>query len=647
MSKKKSRIWIFFDELEGEGSSKVKCNQCQAVISRGGQGKKANTTSMTNHIKYKHSLLMPQLGSAIKSSLSREEDPSPGTSQSQSQSQSELLPPTPILLGSSEASLSQKYQQNIEESFVVQWSHEDSRSKIISVAIGEMIALDYQPLSMVENTGFKNFMKKVKPKYNLPSRKFFTDNIIPRLYEETKTEIRKGVLSAAAISVTTDLWTNINNMESFLSFTAHWFDDSFKFHHAVLQMTHFPETHTAMNIRNCLEEIPTLWDINSDKIHAIVRDNGRNVAKAIDDSIFNGVPCFIHTLQLAIHAALKHDTMSQIIAKSRRIVTHFNHSNIAQSKLRDLRRELHLPDHQLVQDVSTRWNSSYYMMSRLLEQKRTVSLYLAETSVNFENLSTEEWILLGKSLELLKPFEEITKIISSSCSSISEVIPHLKTLQKYLENYNDENNDIMEIKNLLANDLKIRFDLNHNKLFNLATLLDPRYKQQFFDAEDLITVRSQFLLEALKNSSSDDESDTAETDKGQHLQSSTGGDNVEAATHRNFWQCYNDLVSRTIEDVHDEKSSAAHELHSYFTLPVVNRNSDPFEWWSRNSLRYPEMSRLAKVYLCCPASSVYSERLFSEAGNVYETKRNRLLPERAETLVFLHHNLPLIKKYKN
>ncbi|GBP85051.1 Zinc finger BED domain-containing protein 4 [Eumeta japonica] len=554
MSKRKSRVWMFFEQLDND-SRKVKCNQCQVIISRGGQGKTANTTSMNNHIKYKHPTLIPQLGSAIKCSSTDDS--------TKSQISTEELPkavPTPSTSVSSEVSLSQKSQQNIEDSLTIHWSCEDLRSREINIAIGEMIALDNQPLSIVENTGFRNLMRKVKPKYNIPGRKYFTENIIPQLYEETKSEIRRGVMSAAAISVTTDARTNINSKERFLSFTAHWFDDSFKYHHAVLQMKHFPETHTANNIKNCLEEIPTLWDIDTTKIHAVVRDNGRNVTKAIDDSVFKGVPCFIHTLQLAINTALKHDTMAQILVKSRRIVTHFNHSNRAQSKLRDLQQELNLSYHQLVQDVCTRWNSTYYIISRLFEQKRTVSLYLAETSVNFENLSNEEWQILGKSIELLKPFEEITKIISSSCSSVSEVIPHLKTLQKYLEMYYDENKKIMEMKALLENDLNIRFDMDHNKIFTLATLLDPRYKQQFFDTEDLITIRSQFLLESLKNSMSDDDSDSGKDD----LEStSTHVNNTETATHRNFWQCYQNFASRKIQEFQDDRSSAAHELQSY------------------------------------------------------------------------------------
>jgi hypothetical protein len=49
--------------------------------------------------------------------------------------------------------------------------------------------------------------------------------------------------------------------------------------------------------------------------------------------------------------------------------------------------------------------------------------------------------------------------------------------------------------------------------------------------------------------------------------------------------------------------------------------------------------KLARKYLATPASSVYSERLFSEYGNIFEEKRARLLPKNGEKLLFLHHNM--------
>ena len=54
---------------------------------------------------------------------------------------------------------------------------------------------------------------------------------------------------------------------------------------------------------------------------------------------------------------------------------------------------------------------------------------------------------------------------------------------------------------------------------------------------------------------------------------------------------------------------------------------------------YTYLARLARRYLSALPSSVFSERLFSEAGNLYEQKRNRLLPKTVEKLLFLHYNL--------
>jgi len=286
------------------------------------------------------------------------------------------------------------------------------------------------------------------------------------------------------------------------------------------------------------------------------------------------------------------------------------------------------------------------MLSRLLEQKRAVCLYISENNVNFDNLLSYEWKLLEECISLLKPFEEVTKIISSACSSISEVIPHVKTLLKYLQTYGvSEYAEIMQMKIELESSLKRRFIDLKKKAFALATLLDPRYKLQFFDAETVATVKSQFLLEALKNSCDDNsgsESEAKDTnDVGRNICYKEA--NLENSVHRNFWDCYNDIVSKKVANT-DSKSPVAMELRTYCALSVIKRNDDPFSWWKNNNQRFPKMAVMAKKYLCCPASTVYSERLFSEAGNVYETKRSRLLPDRAEHLTFLHHNLPFLNK---
>ena len=54
---------------------------------------------------------------------------------------------------------------------------------------------------------------------------------------------------------------------------------------------------------------------------------------------------------------------------------------------------------------------------------------------------------------------------------------------------------------------------------------------------------------------------------------------------------------------------------------------------------FPCLKKLARKLLDAPSSSVFSERLFSEYGNIYEDKRNRLLPRNGEQLLFIHHNV--------
>ena len=55
-------------------------------------------------------------------------------------------------------------------------------------------------------------------------------------------------------------------------------------------------------------------------------------------------------------------------------------------------------------------------------------------------------------------------------------------------------------------------------------------------------------------------------------------------------------------------------------------------------LSWPSLKE-SKWYLLAPPSSIYFENLFSEAGNLYEQNRNRLLQKTGKKLLFPHHNL--------
>lgn len=182
-----------------DDKTKVKCSLCCCVISRGGTGRSASTSGMTNHLKLKHK---EQLTEIMSSPLSGSEQ------------NSDIVPST-----SSVRSHFQCTQPTLEEAFITNWHITDFRAKEIHYAIAEMIATDNQPISIVENQGFNRLLHLLKTKYKLPGRKYMSEVVIPTIYERVKKLVKDEISKAKAVSITSDMWTCSNNMISFLSFT--------------------------------------------------------------------------------------------------------------------------------------------------------------------------------------------------------------------------------------------------------------------------------------------------------------------------------------------------------------------------------------------------------------------------------------------
>ena len=94
------------------------------------------------------------------------------------------------------------------------------------------------------------------------------------------------------------------------------------------------------------------------------------------------------------------------------------------------------------------------------------------------------------------------------------------------------------------------------------------------------------------------------------------------------------------------------EVEVYFNMQWVVDDEHSHSWknniapfWQNKKEKLPILTSFARKRLAAPCSSVYSERLFSEFGNIYEAKRSRLEPELAEKLLILHHNYPLIDEF--
>ena len=59
------------------------------------------------------------------------------------------------------------------------------RQRALDEMLARMVAKDFQPYSIVEDTGFRTFIKEMNLNYVLPSREALSNTIIPDMYGYT------------------------------------------------------------------------------------------------------------------------------------------------------------------------------------------------------------------------------------------------------------------------------------------------------------------------------------------------------------------------------------------------------------------------------------------------------------------------------
>jgi hypothetical protein len=206
----------------------------------------------------------------------------------------------------------------------------------------------------------------------MPSRPYFSDKIVPDLYQETRESVIHELKQAQYVSVTTDGWTS-RATESYITITAHYLVDG-QLRSKVLQTRQLLDAHNAENIADVMKSVMDEWKIAKPSITIpITTDNAQNVVKSVQIvGFWPHIICFAHCLNLATQKGLDIHVVSRLLGRVKRIVTFFHASSTATKVLSDKQCALDLPKHKLVQDVKTRWNSSYDMLERYLEQQPTI-----------------------------------------------------------------------------------------------------------------------------------------------------------------------------------------------------------------------------------------------------------------------------------
>ena len=217
-----------------------------------------------------------------------------------------------------------------------------------------MIAVDCHPFSIVDDPGFVRLLHSLEPRYTIPSRRCFTDNVLPKIHARILSRVKDELTGAKFISFTSDIWSTEVSNDFLISLTAHWLTDSFEKKAAMLNASSLPGSHTGDVIQMKCNEMLENWEIQENQVHCFIVDNAANMKKAMTDGGYTYMGCFAHTLQLVVHdGIISQRYVQDILAKCQRMVGHFKHSQLAFSRLKNIQATLGIPHHRLKQDVVT------------------------------------------------------------------------------------------------------------------------------------------------------------------------------------------------------------------------------------------------------------------------------------------------------
>lgn len=425
--------------------------------------------------------------------------------------------------------------------------------------------------------------------------------------------------------------------------TVHFIDKLWQMCTRVLLTKEMAERHTGRNIADRLIEMADEWGVAHRRISALVHDNAANAVLGAELTDWAHFGCVAHTLQLCVNSGLDLPVIDRLTGTSRKLVGHFKHSVVATTALREKQGQLGIPSHCLIQDVRTRWNSTFFMFERLTEQRVAIYAVMHDATVTKAehkhlDLKEDQWELLSQMVTVLKPLQMATTVFSleqnASCSIVYPVINGL--LFNHLVGAEGDLPAVQRSKRTVAGELERRFAPScldtAKSLPVLCSAVDPRYAHlQFLSTEQREIAREE-LIGRMESLEIERDKDGADCDEPPPKRSKSS--KKDSAMH---------FLLGTLSEK-ESMNTCGDEVNHFLKMPTLDPDSNALEWWKTNADSLPTLSRVARQLLCIPATSVPSERIFSTSGNIVTKKRASLKPDtcNVDMLVFLNKNLPPI-----
>lgn len=334
--------------------------------------------------------------------------------------------------------------------------------------------------------------------------------------------------------------------------------------------------------------------------------------------------------------------MDRAVGVCKKVVSTFSYSWKKKSALSKAQKRLNLPTHQLITESPTRWGSRQKMVARVLEQQKAISEVLSADKSTRHLIPTWQDIDVLESMNAaLAPLLEFTDSLSGeSYVTVSYVKPVLHLFRSNLLQENEGDTQLTkEMKTKIMAYLDEKYaGPDTDDLLDMATLMDPRFKVQYIRPEKVGAIKIRAVSEVVNEGLDQSQAGPSEEAADQDAEGGAAAAPSQKKQRKSLGSFFKKQSQEEDVPLTDEQKVES-ELERYLRSPDADSESEPLDWWRLNEHNFPRLSQLAKKYLCIPATSTPSERIFSTGGNIVTCTRAALKPEKVNQLVFLAQNL--------
>ncbi|KAH7664860.1 zinc finger protein, partial [Aphelenchoides avenae] len=294
---------------------------------------------------------------------------------------------------------------------------------VLDRKILHLIAEATLPFNVVNHPTFRVLFGSTKHNESLKEEKHYRNVVLPKVYSYACQSIRALLGECEWLSFTCDIGSGPN--DSFFALTAHGITRKWERKRYLLNVREFPGHHYGPLVKTMVDDLLKEWGIDEARVNCVVHDEGSNMEAAFAHTDMQDANCGAHQINLIVRSLWpnpkKNETASVVsilLTKCRNIVSEFRYSHIAAQQLVGYQKHHKLPEHHLVQDVTTRWDSTFLMLNRLLEQRAAIDGYYVNKKPD-SMLSVADWALIQELHDLLKPFTMFNKALCRDTSPIS------------------------------------------------------------------------------------------------------------------------------------------------------------------------------------------------------------------------------------